>query len=124
MACIVEHQNKWPHKIQLSTKEQSRCNPKRSAFREIDNDAQWNHTTVACEPLTCDQGPPEIPNESYWEILYSPNPTTNRQFETEIVYHCPANDSLPELIKDEYTFAYAESNGIIRNITAICQIDG
>ena len=91
---------------------------------DIVNDATWGPETFACEPLTCPEDPPEIPTETYWSIEYSPNPTTNRQFETEIVYHCPANSSLPELIKDEFSFDYPESGGIIQNVTVHCTIDG
>ena len=64
------------------------------------------------------------PNEAYPEIVYNPNPATNRQYQTTVVYHCPVNQSLPGIIKSNFSFNYIESFGMVTNVTAICRVDG
>ncbi len=84
----------------------------------------WPQTIVACEPLVCKKTPPNVPKDAYREVIYSPNTTTHQQYETKMSYFCPKNQSLPDLIKDEFTFDYVVSAGIIQEINATCELDG
>lgn len=65
-----------------------------------------------------------MPSGAYNEVLYSPNTTTNRQYQTTIVYYCPSNLTLPSIIKSNFSFAYTESFGFVANVTAICRVNG
>ncbi len=84
----------------------------------------WPQTIVACEPLVCKKRPPKVPDQAFYEVIYSPNTTTHRQYETKWTYYCPKNTSLPDLIKDEFTFGYSVEAGIIQEVNATCELDG
>jgi hypothetical protein len=58
------------------------------------------------------------------EIVFSQNKTTNQQYQTTIVYYCPANNTLPSLISSNYSFSYSPSSQFFYNVTAFCEIDG
>jgi hypothetical protein len=66
----------------------------------------------------------DVPSGALQEILYSPNQTTNRQYQTTVVYHCPINQTLPTIIKTNFSLDYTKSFGMVNNVTAICRVDG
>jgi hypothetical protein len=65
-----------------------------------------------------------IPTGAYWNILYSPNKTTNRQYQTTIAYICPSNLTLPSVISSNFSLDFPIANGFVYNVTAYCQVDG
>ena len=48
---------------------------------------------------------------------------TSKQYTTTILYYCPSNLTLPTIISSNFSFDYTKSLGIIKNVTAVCEID-
>jgi predicted nucleotide-binding protein (sugar kinase/HSP70/actin superfamily) len=86
--------------------------------------ANWNRQLVACVPVSCKTPPPGLPNLAKKEFIFNPNVTTSRQYQTTVVYSCPANTTLPEMIASAFSFDYSLSAGFIYNVTAVCDLDG
>ncbi len=84
----------------------------------------WSPTIIPCEPLNCKFPPPKNPDGARMEIVFSQNKTTNQQYQTTVVYYCPANYSLPNLISSNYSFTYSPTTQFFNNVTAFCEIDG
>ena len=49
--------------------------------------------------------------------------TTTRQYRTTVAYLCPANTSLPQIISSNFSLDYKKQNGMVYNVTALCDID-
>jgi hypothetical protein len=54
----------------------------------------WDPNPIPCEPVTCKFPAPTAPTGSRVSVLYSPNPSTNKQYQTTIAYICPLNQVL------------------------------
>ena len=87
-------------------------------------DAQWSPNPIACEPVSCQYSAPNAPDLTIKNIIYSPNTTTNKQYQTTISYVCPSNLTLPNIISTNFSLDYSLSNGFIYNVTAYCEVDG
>ena len=86
--------------------------------------ASWNRNPFACVPINCKNPAPELPNLATQKLLYNPNVTTSRQYQTTVLYSCPANSTLPEMLSSNFSFDYSLSAGFIQNVTAVCDLDG
>ena len=84
----------------------------------------WSPAPIDCEPVTCKNPPPTAPTDTIFNVMYSPNKTTNQQYQTTIAYMCPSNQSVPWLIKSNFSLDYSVSQGFIYNVTAYCEVDG
>jgi hypothetical protein len=85
--------------------------------------ATWSNNPITCVPVSCYYPPPANSNGSLQKIIYSPNTTTNRQYQTTITFLCPANQTLPQILSSNFSFDYNVANGMIYNVTAFCEID-
>ncbi len=64
-----------------------------------------------------------VPKDSKMSIIYKPNPTNTQQYQTTVVYYCPSNLTLPQLISSNFSFDYSLSAGNVNNVTVVCDID-
>ena len=84
----------------------------------------WSNNPIVCEPLTClNPLPSPDPSGAAKNIVYSPNPVTNQQYQTTINFTCPANLTLPTIISSNFSFNYNVASGMIYNVSAFCDID-
>ena len=81
----------------------------------------WYPKVIPCEPITCQSL--SSPNGSKLEIIFSPE-ITNRQYETHLLFRCPENGTLPDILKSNFSFDYNLQFGFVYNISAFCDIDG
>ena len=86
------------------------------------NGLYWS-TPVNCVPVTCSNPPPADPGNALKTIVYSANQTTNQQYQTNITYFCPLNQSLPNLISSNFTFNYNPTSIRVYNVSSFCEID-
>ena len=84
---------------------------------------KWSPSPIACEPLKCKDPDTLIPDNTELEISYSPSTTIFQYFETNAVYNCPLNTSIPDMLLDEMSFDYSNSIGIVQQINLTCGID-
>ncbi len=78
---------------------------------------------IKCEPASCRFPPPAAPANSFRQIIFSPNSTTNQRYQTTVVYYCPKNQTLPQILSSNFSFDYSVAT-FIYNVTAFCEIDG
>ena len=78
---------------------------------------------VPCIPLSCTEDPPEIPKDANMTVYHSPDETL-RILRSNISYMCPGDQTLHELIKDEYTFDFAtDPDEFIDRVDVTCEIN-
>ena len=82
----------------------------------------WSEV-VPCIPLSCKKDPPAAPRNANRTVSYSPDDTL-RILRTNMTYTCPEDESLHELIKDEYTFDFETDPGeFIDRVDITCELD-
>ena len=90
----------------------------------------WDRLIVPCEALECDQDPPDLPAVGGYpdyvaskSVLFQPTQDHEKQYLTKIDYDCPGNDTIPDRLKSNFSFAFDLSAGNVQKITAFCEID-
>ena len=84
---------------------------------------KWDPSPIACVPLKCKNPDDLIPDNTELEISYSPSTSIFQYFETNAVYNCPFNTSIPDMLLDEMSFDYSNSIGIVQQINLTCGLD-
>ncbi len=85
---------------------------------------EWNPPLEACEPIYCNQPPPNAPDNVLREEVISANQSNHQKFETNISYVCPSDESIADLLKPGFSFDFNNARGNVQNITLTCESDG